>query len=144
MKMRLVLVLAVAGLALGGITACKDHNPTVVFTGDAGTDGKTEAGAPQDGGGSHDGTAAAEAASATDVGGPTVDVPLAVDLASDVNGVIDVANPVDADHAVDLNQAIDSPASIDGSGLAVDGTAGPAVDVGVDSSAPHDGGETGG
>jgi hypothetical protein len=116
MEMRLVRVLALVGLILGGGTACKDHNPTVVFTGaDAGGDGKSETGAPLDGGGSRDGGSAVEVAIATDLGNQIVDAPLA-----------------------------DGPASIDSAGTGLDGSGGLTLDVGVDSYALHDGGGAGG
>ena len=139
-------------MALGGIAACSDHNPTVVFTADAAS-GKSEAGTSQDGGGSHDGGTAVEVAVATDGGGSVADVPTAGDLAPDASRIIDVGNPLDAgvDRVVDLTQAVDSLTAtdtnrteIDSAGPAVDGSGGSALDVGADSSAVHDGGGAGG
>ena len=139
-------------MVLGGITACSDHNPTVVFTVDAAA-GKSEAGTSQDGGGSHDAGTAAEVAVAPDGGGPVADVPTAFDLPADSDRISDVANLPDAgvDRVVDLNQAVDSPTAmdsnrngIDSAGPAADGSAASALDVGVDSSAVHDGGGAGG
>jgi hypothetical protein len=139
-------------MVLGGITACSDHNPTVVFTVDAAA-GKSEAGTSQDGGGSHDAGTAAEVAVAPDGGGPVPDVSTAGDLPPDADRISDVANTLDAgvDRTVDLNQAVDnSPAidssrtGIDSAGPAVDGSGGSALDVGADSSAVHDGGGAGG
>jgi hypothetical protein len=144
--MRVARVLAVTSLVLGGLAGCNDHNPNVVFPTDAGVDGKTEAGAPQDAGTSHDGAAAAEVATAADVGTQGTDARLAADVTPDANQGIDVASPVDAsvDHAVDANGAINSPAPVDGSGLVVDGSGGSALDVGVDLSASFDGDGAGG
>jgi hypothetical protein len=139
-------------MVLGGITACSDHNPTVVFTVDAAA-GKSEAGTSQDGGGSHDGGTGAEVAVAPDGGGPVADVPTAVDLPADAERISDVANApdADADGTVDLSQAVDIPTAIDSrrtgidsAGPAVDGSGASALDVGVDSSAVHDGGGAGG
>jgi hypothetical protein len=133
-------------LLLGGIAGCNDHNPNVVFVTDAGIDGKTEAGAPQDGADSHDGNVTADAAIATEVAGQGPDVALAPDLVPDVNPAIDTTPGVDgsAERAVDVNLVIDSPAPIDGSRLAIDGTGGSAVEAGIDSSASADGGGVGG
>lgn len=139
-------------MVLGGIAACSDHNPTVVFTVDAAA-GKSEAGASQDGGGRLDGGTAADAAVATDSGGPVVDVPSAVDLAPDANRIIDLANPLDGgvDRAADFGQAVDSSTAIDSirtvidsGGRALDGSGDSALDGGVDSSTVLDGGGTGG
>jgi hypothetical protein len=105
LEMRLARALALAGAILGGTTACDDHNPTVVFTGDAGGSGKSEAGSPQDSGNGHDGGVAADVAVATDFGGQSLDAPLAVDVAPDVNPIVlDGAASVDVgiDRAVDL------------------------------------------
>jgi hypothetical protein len=166
--MRLARILLGTWLVFGGLTACSDHNPTVIFATDAATGGKIDVGTSQDGGGSHDGGAAAEVAVVADGGGSPVDVSAIRDLAQESNPVIDVANVPDvgADRAADVNQASDSPPAIDtvrlidgagptGAGPTVDGagpTAGPtidgsggtALDLGVDSSAAPDGGGTGG
>jgi hypothetical protein len=123
MEMRLARVLALAGAILGGTTACNDHNPTVVFTGDAGASGKSETGSPQDSGGNHDG-GAADVAIATDNGAASVDVGI--------------------DRAVDLNQVVDGPAPVDGAGPALDGSGGFTLEVGVDLSTRFDGGGVGG
>jgi len=125
--MRLAGILVATSLLLGGVTACSDHYPTVVFTGDAGVDGKGGAGTSLDGGGNHDGGTATEVAVATDGGGPVVDVSLPVDQASQSNPTPDAATSVDA--VV---------------GPAVDGSTGTSLEVGIDSSAVHDGGGTAG
>jgi hypothetical protein len=144
--MRLARILVGAWLVLGGFTACSDHNPTVVFVGDAGADGKSEAGAAQDGGGSHDGGVAV----AADTRGLSIDVPSALDLAQETSSAVDVANTPDVNRAADVNQAIDLPTvidtsrAIDGAGQTLDGSGGTALDLGVDSSAASDGGGTGG
>jgi hypothetical protein len=144
-------------MVLGGITACSDHNPTVVFTVDAAA-GKSDAGTSQDGGGSHDGGTAAEVAVAPDGGGPLADVPTGGDLPPDADRISDVASlpdvgvaDVGADRALDSNQASDSATAIDSSrtgtdspGPAVDGSGGSTLDVGGDSSAAPDGGGAGG
>jgi hypothetical protein len=133
--------LALAGAILGGTTACNDHNPTVVFTGDAGGSGKSEAGSPQDSGGNHDGGGAADVAIAADVGSQSIDALLAVDLVPDVNPIVlDGA----IDRALDLNQAADGPVPIDGAGPALDGSGGFTLEVGVDLSARFDGSGVGG
>jgi len=152
--MRLARILIGAWLFLGGITACSDHNPTVFFAADAGADGKAEAGASQDGGGNHDG-GTVEVAS--DGGGSAVEVRLAVDLTPELtpeaNPGIDV--PSLADTALDRppgsDQAVEGPAptdsnrsGIDSSGPALDGPAGTALEVGIDSSADLDSSGTGG
>jgi len=149
--MRLARILVGTWLVLGGITACSDHNPTVVFVGDAGVDGRGETGTPLDGGGSsHDSGAAAEVAA--EVGGPVVDVRPADAQAPDANPAIDVAIPPDvaADRVLDLNLSIDSPpavdtnGAIDGASSVLDGVAATSLDVGFDSSPAFDGGGTGG
>jgi hypothetical protein len=152
-KMRLARILLGTWLVFGGLTACSDHNPTVVFVGDAAADGKSEAGSPQDSVGGHDGGGAAEVVVAVDAGGPLGDVPLAVDLPPEANPVSDVAN-LDVNRAVDLFQAIDLPTAlpttidagraIDGPGQALDGPGGTVLDLGADSSAAHDGDGIGG
>ena len=148
--MRLARILIGVGLVLGGMTACSDHNPKVFFAADAGADGKSEAGAPQDGGGSHDG-GAVEVAS--DGGALGVEVRLPIDLTVEANPSIDVASLADTalDRPVDQNQATDGPAAIDSNrpeldsaGPALDGPAGTLLEVGFDSSAVRDGGGTGG
>jgi hypothetical protein len=142
--MRLARILLGTWLVFGGLTACSDHNPTVVFVTDAAAAGKSEAGSPQDSVGSHDGGGAAEVAIAVDAGGPLGDVPLAIDLSPEASPVSDVAN-LDVNRAVDLYQAIDLPTAIDagraidGAGQALDGPGGTVVDLGADSSAAHDG-----
>ena len=148
--MRLARILVGAWLVLGGITACSDHNPTVVFTPDAGADAKSsEAGTPQDSGGSHDG-GSAEVTVAVDGAGPLLDVSSAVDQAPEVNLVVDVASSQDtgvdraADLAIDSSPATDTSRAIDGADSALDGPGGTPLDVGSDSSAVHDGGGTGG
>jgi len=113
--MRSARYLVGAWLLLGGMAACSDHNPTVVFTVDAAA--KSEAGPAQDVGESYDGRPVAE---------------VAVDLTPDANPITDVANALDAgvDWAIDLNNQ------------AVDGSS--ALDVGFDSSAAYDGSRAGG
>jgi len=148
--MRLARILVGAWLVLGGFTACSDHNPTVVFVGDAGADGKSEAGASQDGGGSHDGGVGKEVAVAADTGSVPVDVQSALDRAQETISGVDVANTpdvnpaADVNHAIDLPTAIDTGRAIDGAAQAIDGSGGTALDLGVDSSATPDGGGTGG
>jgi len=151
--MRLARSLFGTWLVLGGITACSDHNPTVVFVVDAGVDGKSEAGSPQDGGGTgHDGGAFAEVAVAAEVGGSVVDVRPAVDQAPDANPPSDVAIPPDvvADQAADLKLSIDSPPAVDadramdGANWVYDGAAAMARDGEIELSAALDGGGTGG
>ncbi len=107
--MRVARVMAVTTLVLGGFAACNDHYPKVVFTTDAGIDGKTEAGAPQDTGGGQDIGAVPDAAIGADVGAQGADVPLAADVAPDVNRGIDVPGLLDVnvDVSVDANGAID-------------------------------------
>jgi hypothetical protein len=183
LSMRLARILVGAWLVLGGVTACSDHNPTVVFTGDAGVDGKGEAGIAQDGGGNHDGGTVAEVAVTVDGGGPAFEVLLPVDLAPQGNTIPDASSPVDLgvgpDLALDSNQATDSPAvadvhpaaidvspavadvhpaaidvspagidvspaAIDGASSTLDGSVGTSLEVGIDSSAVHDGGGTAG
>jgi hypothetical protein len=140
--MRLARILLGTWLVFGGLTACSDHNPTVVFVTDAAAAGKSEAGSPQDSVGSHDGGGGAEVAVAVDAGGPLVDV--AIDLPPEANPVSDVAN-LDVNRAVDLYQAIDLPTAIDagraidGAGQALDGPGRTVLDLGADSSAAHDG-----
>ena len=160
--MRLARILVGAWLVLGGVTACSDHNPTVVFTGDAGVDGKGEAGIVQDGGGNHDGGTVAEVAVTVDGGGPAFEVLLPVDLAPQANPSPDASAPVDLgvgpDLALDSNRTTDSPAAadvrpaaidvspaaIDGASPTLDGSAGTSLEVGIDSSTVHDGGGTAG
>jgi hypothetical protein len=138
--MQVARILAATSLILGGFAACNDHNPKVVFPTDATIDGKTEVGAPQDAGSIHDGAAAAEVVVAADVGTQGADRPLAVDVLPDVNQGVDTsAADANVDRSADSKDAIDSPSTADGADLAVDGTGGSAVDVGVDSSASHDG-----
>lgn len=147
MKMRLALVLALAGSVLGGISACSDHHPTVVFKMDAAGDVKVEAGAAQDSGAGFDASAAADALIATDGAGPIVDAPSANDVASETNKGVDASNPsADLPVAafVDSNQVVDGPAAADSAGPALDGPAGAALDGGVDSSALHDAESVGG
>jgi hypothetical protein len=148
--MRLARILVATWLVLGGITACSDHNPTVIFTADAGADAKTEAGTSHDGGSSHDG--GTDVVTAKD-DGPASDVLVPVDLAPEASPAIDVASLPDAgsDRAVDQAQALDGAAPTDsnraerdGAGPALDGPAGTAPEVGIDSSAVHDGGGTAG
>jgi hypothetical protein len=164
-EMRLARILLGVWIVLGGITACSDHNPTVVFTVDAGTTAKSEAGTSQDGGGSHDGGTAAEAAVVSDVGG-VFDVSLPADLVLEANP-IDAFTSADAglDLAPDQNQSADgpavidvsrsaidvspassdlSPAAIDGVGPGLDGSGGTSLEVGIDSTVVHDGGGTAG
>jgi hypothetical protein len=156
-------------MLLGGITACSDHNPTVVFTADAGIDGKSQAGASLDGGGSHDGGTVAEVAVAADSGGQAADASWPVDVAPEATPISDASNSVDLgvgpDLALDLNQTADShaatdvspaaidlgpgaidlsSAAIDGASPALDVSAGTSLEVGIDSSAVHDGGGTAG
>ena len=140
--MRIARVLAVTTLVLGGSAACNDHNPKVVFTTDAGIDGKTEAGAPQDTGTGHDTAAVPDAPIALDVGAQGADAPLATEVAPEVNRGIDTPSALDV--SLDANVTIDGATSVDGSGPAVDGAGGSAVDVGIDSSVTIDGGKAGG
>jgi len=181
--MRLARILVGAWLVLGGVTACSDHNPTVVFTGDAGVDGKGEAGIALDGGGNHDGGTVTEVAVSVDGGGPALEVSSPVDLAQQSNPIPDASTSLDLgvgpDLTLDSNHTTDSPAAadvsaatadvrsvaidvspagidasptgidvhpsaVDGAGPARDGATGSSLEVGIDSSAVHDGGGTAG
>jgi len=140
-------------MVLGGISACSDHNPTVTFTTDAGTTGKSEAGTSLDGGGNHDGGLAPDAVGAADVGGTAVDVSSSADQALDVNPSTDAANPLDVgvDRQADLAPTVDTSAALDNKGVSVDGAGasldGPgtaSIEVGTDSASASDLGGTGG
>jgi hypothetical protein len=144
MKMRLALILTLAGSVLGGMSACSDHDPTVVFKMDAAGDVKVEAGAPQDSGASFDAGSVADSAIVTDGAGPVVDAPSAVDLAQEANQGVDASHPVDVSAdlpvtvVVDSNQVVDGPAAVDSAGSALDGSGRATLDADVDSSALHD------
>jgi hypothetical protein len=140
--MRIARVLAVTTLVLGGFAACNDHNPKVVFTTDAGIDGKTEAGALQDTVAGRDLGADPDGPTVAEVAAQGADAPLAAEVAPDGNRGIDASSALDV--SVDANVTIDGATSVDGSGPAVDGVGGSAIDVGIDSSATIDGGKAGG
>jgi hypothetical protein len=136
--MRVAHVLAVTTLVLGGLAACTDHYPKVVFQTDAGNDGKSEAGAPQDTGAGGETATVPDAPSAVDVGIQGADVPLAVDVALEANRSIDVSSlDASVDVAVDASVALDGAQAVDGAGTS-------AIDAGIDSSATVDGGKVGG
>jgi hypothetical protein len=86
MEMRLARILALVGAIFGaifgGMTACNDHNPTVVFTVDVDGGGKSEAGISQD--------RIMDGSTPLDAG---------VDRAVDWNPVVDGLAPIDGNKA---------------------------------------------